>query len=175
MSYSQRGRMDEQRCTLSPVKTGQNKNAAKGWDRRQILSACMGPLVNWLLIVWTLLLTGSVHEEVSHRSDKKQRQFPDDLRVSLPRLNDQVLDSKWWRILYIHRWCDEFCAKCGLFPQQPGIIGRHSSAPQIAVTESTPDRNRKLLLVPVNQLQVPSQYDCSSSVKVCPTVSSWLL
>lgn len=128
----------------------------------------MDPLVNWLLIVYTLLLTGSVHEEVSHRSDSKQRQYPDDLRVSLPRLNCQVLDSKWWKTLYIHWWCDEFYPKCGLFPQEPEIIGRHGSAPQIAVTESTPDRNRKLLLAPVNKLQVPSQYDCS--VKVCPTL-----
>ena len=30
VSYSQRGRMDEQRCSLSPVKTGQNKTTPVG-------------------------------------------------------------------------------------------------------------------------------------------------
>lgn len=88
-----------------------------------------------------------------------------------------------WCTVHTQRWCDEFYPKCGFFPQEPGIIGRHGSAPQIAVTESTPDRNRKLLLAPVNQLQVPSQYDCSSSVKVCPILlchygclnNGWLL
>ncbi|XP_045888004.1 integrator complex subunit 3 homolog isoform X1 [Micropterus dolomieu] len=38
-------------------------------------------------------------------------------------------------------------------------------SPNISVTESTPDRNRKLLLVPANQLQVPSQRDRSNFIK----------
>lgn len=51
------------------------------------------------------------------------------------------------------------------FSQEPGRDNDHGSAPQISVTESTPDTNRKLVL-PANQLQVPSQRDCSNSVKV---------
>ncbi|XP_023260078.1 Purkinje cell protein 2 homolog [Seriola lalandi dorsalis] len=106
MSFTQRGRMDEQRCTLSPVKTAQIKT------------------------------TGSNHELSSHTSDNKQGQRLDDLKVSLPGFNSKG----------------------------PQSDNHHGSAPQISVTESTPDRNRKVLL-PANQLQVPSQSDCSNSIK----------
>lgn len=41
MSYSQRGRMDEQRCVLSPVKTGQTKNTSEGWDKRHKDTICI--------------------------------------------------------------------------------------------------------------------------------------
>lgn len=58
-------------------------------------------------------------------------------------------------------------SKCDLFPQEPGMNNHHGSAPQISVTESTPDSNRKLLSIPASQLQVPSQHDCSNSRKVC--------
>ncbi|XP_071328266.1 cyclin-dependent kinase 12 [Trachinotus anak] len=106
LSFSQRGRMDEQRCTLSPVKTVQVKT------------------------------TGSNYQLSSHTLDNKQRQHLDNLKVSLPGFNYQ----------------------------DPRSDNHHGSAPQISVTESTPDRNRKLLL-PANQLQVPSQRDCSNSTK----------
>ncbi|XP_040919561.1 uncharacterized protein LOC121199128 [Toxotes jaculatrix] len=101
MSLSQRGRMDEQRCTLGPVKTAQIKTTPAGSD----------------------------HE------NNKQGQRPDDFKLSLPGFN-----------------------------QEPRSDSHHGSAPQISVIESTPDRNRKLLL-PANQLKVPSQLDGSSSVK----------
>lgn len=38
MSYAQRGRMDEQRCSLNPVKTGQIKTTPAGWDSRSALN-----------------------------------------------------------------------------------------------------------------------------------------
>ncbi|KAK9535246.1 hypothetical protein VZT92_007640 [Zoarces viviparus] len=87
MSYSQRGRMEEQCCSLSPVKTGQIKTTPAGSNY------------------------GGKHL--------------DGLQVSLPGFNYQDLRSN----------------------------NHHGSAPQISVTESTPVRNRKHLLVPGNQLQ----------------------
>lgn len=63
----------------------------------------------------------------------------------------------WWILT-------EVCSNCDLFSQEPGSNKHHGSAPQISVTESSPDRNRKVLLVPANQLQVPSQGE--NSVKV---------
>ncbi|XP_036944642.1 uncharacterized protein LOC119013859 isoform X2 [Acanthopagrus latus] len=107
MSYSQRGRMEEQRCALSPVKTRQVKN------------------------------TGPHCEEFSNTLNNKQEQHHDTLRLSLPGFNYQ----------------------------EPGMNNHHGSAPQISVTESTPDSNRKLLSIPASQLQVPSQHDCSNSRK----------
>ncbi|KAA8585241.1 hypothetical protein FQN60_003935 [Etheostoma spectabile] len=80
ISDSQRGRMNEQRCSLSPVKTRQIKTTPPGSNY------------------------GGQHLN--------------ELRVSLPGLNYQ----------------------------EPWSTNHHSSAPQISVTESTPDRNRKLLL-----------------------------
>ncbi|KAE8283322.1 Syntaxin-binding protein 2 Protein unc-18-like protein 2 [Larimichthys crocea] len=71
----------------------------------------------------------SHHEEFSHNLDNKKGQHLHDPRVSLPGFNHQ----------------------------EPGSNKHHGSAPQISVTESSPDRNRKVLLVPANQLQVPSQ------------------
>ncbi|XP_039978790.1 uncharacterized protein LOC120787159 [Xiphias gladius] len=97
MSFSQRGRMDEQRCTLGPVKTAELKTTP----------------------------AGSNHEELCHSLDNKQGESLDNLK-------------------------------------EPGRDNDHGSAPQISVTESTPDTNRKLVL-PANQLQVPSQRDCSNS------------
>ncbi|KAI3359184.1 hypothetical protein L3Q82_002709 [Scortum barcoo] len=110
MSCSQRGRMDEQCCSLSPVKTSQTT------------------------------LAGLDCDESSHTLYNKQGQHLDYLRVSLPGFNYQ----------------------------EPGSNNHHGSAPQISVTESTPDRNRKLLVAPIHQLHVPSQHDCSSSIKTEP-------
>ncbi|XP_074512479.1 uncharacterized protein LOC141780917 [Sebastes fasciatus] len=87
MSYAQRGRMDEQRCSLNPVKTGQIKTTPAGSNYGQHLD--------------------------------------DTLRVSLPGFNYQ----------------------------EPGSNNHHGSAPQISVTECTPDTHRKLLVVPHNQGQ----------------------
>ncbi|XP_044037677.1 uncharacterized protein LOC122869107 isoform X2 [Siniperca chuatsi] len=109
MSFSQRGQMDEQRCALSPVKTGQIKTTP----------------------------AGSSNEAFSHNVDNKQGKHLDKLQVSLPGFNYQ----------------------------EPGSNNHHGSAPHISLTESTPDRNRKVLLVPANQLQVSSQRDCSDSIK----------
>lgn len=50
--------------------------------------------------------------------------------------------------------------------QEPGIHSHHGSAPHISVTESTPERNRRLLSVPANHLQVPTQQQHSSSIEV---------
>ncbi|AWP19087.1 putative G-protein-signaling modulator 2-like [Scophthalmus maximus] len=61
MSLSQRGRMDEQRCTLSPARTAKIKATP----------------------------TGSNCEEFSHTQDSKQGQSLNDLKVSLPGLNYQ--------------------------------------------------------------------------------------
>nr|XP_061838035.1 uncharacterized protein LOC133620489 isoform X1 [Nerophis lumbriciformis] len=44
----------------------------------------------------------------------------------------------------------------------------HGSAPQISLTESTPDMNRKLLLLPGNQLQVPGEQDHANTVIAQP-------
>ncbi|XP_051245234.1 sialidase isoform X2 [Dicentrarchus labrax] len=104
ISSSQCGRMDEQRCVLSPVKK-QVKNTP----------------------------AGSNNEEFSHTLDDKQGQH---LCVSLPGLN-----------------------------YQEPLSDHHGSAPEISVTESTPDTNRKHLFVPVNQLQVPPQRDHSNTIK----------
>ncbi|XP_049924797.1 uncharacterized protein LOC126405214 isoform X1 [Epinephelus moara] len=49
--------------------------------------------------------------------------------------------------------------------QEPGSHNHHGSAPQISLTESTPDRNRKLLFIPDNQLQVPSEPEHSKSIE----------
>ncbi|CAJ1075271.1 uncharacterized protein LOC120574510 isoform X1 [Xyrichtys novacula] len=50
-----------------------------------------------------------------------------------------------------------------LKPESPAMEFRgqahHSSAPQISVTESTPERSRKFLPTPVSQLYVPSQHN----------------
>ncbi|XP_067427063.1 uncharacterized protein [Thunnus thynnus] len=98
MSYSQRGRMDDQCCALNPSKTSQTKTSPTGSDNKNFLST----------------------------SDNMQGRFND---------------------------------------QEPGSNNHHGSAPQISVTESTPDMNRKLLSVPDNQLQVPPQRDRSNSIK----------
>ncbi|XP_061568590.1 uncharacterized protein LOC133422590 [Cololabis saira] len=92
IGYSQRERMDEQRCSLAPVKVS----------------------------------TGSSSEMLCHTSDKKHGHH-----VEL---------------------------------QEPGSNNHHGSAPQISVVQSTPDRNRKHLLIPDNQLQTP-QRDRSNSFK----------
>ncbi|XP_028268831.1 uncharacterized protein LOC114440541 [Parambassis ranga] len=97
MSHSQRGRIEEQCCTLSPVKTAQIKTTD--------------------------------NEKVIHNSDHN-------LRVSLPGFNYQ----------------------------EPERNNHHGSAPQISLTECTPDRNRKLLSVPANQLQVSCQRNRSNSI-----------
>ncbi|XP_020496541.3 uncharacterized protein [Labrus bergylta] len=99
MSYSQRGRMEEQRCALGPVTTLQIKATTTGLNT--------------------------------------EKQNFDDLQAPLPGFNNQGL----------------------------GGHNHHGSTPQISVIESTPDRNRKLLLAPVNQLQVPSQQDLSNSIQ----------
>ncbi|XP_054615723.1 uncharacterized protein LOC129171266 isoform X2 [Dunckerocampus dactyliophorus] len=44
-------------------------------------------------------------------------------------------------------------------------FSHHGSAPQISVTESTPDMNRKPLLLPGNQLQVPLEQAYATSIK----------
>ncbi|XP_029996201.1 uncharacterized protein LOC115423499 [Sphaeramia orbicularis] len=49
--------------------------------------------------------------------------------------------------------------------QEPGFNNHHGSAPQISVTESTPDRSRKLLSVTTQQLHVPPEHECSSSIQ----------
>lgn len=54
-----------------------------------------------------------------------------------------------------------------MFSQEPERNNHHCSAPQISLTESTPDRNRKLLSVPGNQLQVSCQHNHSFSINVC--------
>ncbi|XP_077382672.1 uncharacterized protein LOC144022076 [Festucalex cinctus] len=41
----------------------------------------------------------------------------------------------------------------------------HGSAPQISVTQSTPDMNKRLLLLPGNQLQIPIEQDHVNSIK----------
>ncbi len=41
MSSSQRGRMDEQRCSLSPVKTGPIKTTPAGWEDRPKDTICI--------------------------------------------------------------------------------------------------------------------------------------
>ncbi|XP_077411729.1 uncharacterized protein LOC144042710 isoform X2 [Vanacampus margaritifer] len=41
----------------------------------------------------------------------------------------------------------------------------HNSAPQISVTQSTPDMNRRLLLLPGNQLQIPIEQAHVNSIK----------
>ncbi|XP_035035710.1 uncharacterized protein LOC118122894 isoform X2 [Hippoglossus stenolepis] len=61
MSLSQRGRMDEQRCTLSPAKAAQIKTTP----------------------------AGSNHKEISHTLDNKQGQCLDNLKVSLSGINYQ--------------------------------------------------------------------------------------
>ncbi|KAM7387145.1 hypothetical protein PAMA_009658 [Pampus argenteus] len=108
LSYSQRGRMDDQCCALSPSKTAQIKTSPSDSNSKNSL----------------------------HTSDDMQGRF-NDQRVSLPGLNYQ----------------------------EPRSNNHHGSSPQISLTESTPDTNRKLLLVPANQLQVPPQRDRSSSIK----------
>lgn len=105
MSYSQRGRMDGQCCTLSPAKI-------------------------------ETTFAGSKDERSSHTSDNKQGQYVNS-HLSLPGFNYQ----------------------------ESGRNDHHVSAPHISVTESTPDRNRKHLSVPVDQLQVPSQRERSNSIK----------
>ncbi|XP_030591061.1 uncharacterized protein LOC115784108 [Archocentrus centrarchus] len=105
MSYSKRGRMDEQCCSLSPAKMHTTP-------------------------------AGSKDERSSHTLVKKQGQYLDP-HLSLPGFNYQ----------------------------ETGCNNHHASAPHISVTESRPDRNRKHLSVPVNQLQVPSQRECSNSIK----------
>ncbi|XP_057673620.1 uncharacterized protein LOC130904694 isoform X2 [Corythoichthys intestinalis] len=49
--------------------------------------------------------------------------------------------------------------------QEARVFQHHGSAPQISVTQSTPDFNRRLLLLPSNQLQVPIEQARSNSVK----------
>ncbi|XP_075894651.1 uncharacterized protein LOC142896692 [Nelusetta ayraudi] len=49
--------------------------------------------------------------------------------------------------------------------QEPGIPSHHGSAPHISVTESTPERNRRLLSAPANHLQVPTQQQHSSPIE----------
>nr|XP_057906254.1 uncharacterized protein LOC131103755 [Doryrhamphus excisus] len=44
-------------------------------------------------------------------------------------------------------------------------FSHHGSAPQISLTESTPDMNRKLVLLPGNQLQVPLEQAYATSIK----------
>ncbi|XP_053299268.1 uncharacterized protein LOC128458456 [Pleuronectes platessa] len=107
MSLSGRGRMDEQRCTLSPAKTAQIKTTP----------------------------AGSNHKEFSHTLDNKQGQCLDNLKFSLAGINDQ----------------------------KP-LSDQNDSAPHISVTESTPDRHRKLQS-PVHQLDVPPQRDRSNTIK----------
>nr|XP_020465929.1 Purkinje cell protein 2 homolog isoform X2 [Monopterus albus] len=77
---------------------------------------------------------GSNCEESFHALDNNQGQYTDDLQVSLPGFNYQEPRSN-----------------------------RHHGSDE-AVPESTSDRNRKLLLGPSNQLQVPSQHDHSHSI-----------
>ncbi|XP_077475599.1 uncharacterized protein LOC144088800 isoform X2 [Stigmatopora argus] len=48
---------------------------------------------------------------------------------------------------------------------QAGASGHHGSAPQISVTQSTPDPKRKLLLSPGNRLRVPIEPGHDHSVK----------
>ncbi|XP_047426986.1 uncharacterized protein LOC124997373 isoform X2 [Mugil cephalus] len=108
LSRSQRGRMDEQCCTLSPAKTAQIKTTP----------------------------TDSSKEKSSHNSDRKNGQHLDP-RVSLPGFNYQ----------------------------EPGSNNHHGSAPQISLTESTPERNRRLLGVPGHELPVPSDRARSNSIK----------
>lgn len=67
MSCSQRGRLDEQRCTLSPAKTGQIKKTA--------------PL-----------------DDLSQTVDRKQGQRFEEMRLTLPGLNNQVLDFRLLRM-----------------------------------------------------------------------------
>ncbi|CAK6978330.1 uncharacterized protein LOC121884410 [Scomber scombrus] len=98
LSYSQRGRMDDQSCALSPSKTAQTKTSPTGSNNKNFLN---------------------------------------------------TLDN-------MQGWRD-----C----QEPRSNDLHGSAPQISVTESTPDMSRRLLTVPANQLQVPVQRDRSNSVK----------
>ncbi|KAK1878175.1 Tyrosine-protein kinase BAZ1B [Dissostichus eleginoides] len=99
MSYSQRGRMDEQRCSLSPLKTEPVKTTAPGSN------------------------FGGQHLV--------------ELGMSLPGFNLQA----------------------------PRNNNHHGSAPQISLTESTPDLNRKILFTPDNQLQVNCQRERSASIK----------
>ncbi|XP_069380658.1 uncharacterized protein [Paralichthys olivaceus] len=104
MSHSQRGRMDEQRCSLSPVKTAQIKTSP----------------------------AGSNHKESSHTLGNKQGRCLDDMKVSLSG-------------------------------QKP-LSDHPDFRPHISVTESTPDRHRKLQS-PVDQLDVPPQRDRSNTIK----------
>ncbi|KAL3053579.1 hypothetical protein OYC64_005995 [Pagothenia borchgrevinki] len=99
MSYSQRGRMDEQRCSLSPLITEPVKTTAPGSN------------------------FGGQHLV--------------ELGMSLPGFNLQA----------------------------PRNNNHRGSAPQISLTESTPDLNRKILFTPDNQLQVNCQRERSASIK----------
>ncbi|XP_058508866.1 uncharacterized protein LOC131475060 [Solea solea] len=77
---------------------------------------------------------GLNNEEPPHTFDKMQGQSPGDMNLSWPGLNYQKL----------------------------GHDDHRGSTPHISVTESTPDRTRKLQ-VPITKLQVPSQ--CDNSLK----------
>lgn len=65
----------------------------------------------------------------------------------------------WWINEWNLPWTATVC-------QEPGIPSHHGSAPHISVTESTPERNRRLLSVPANILQVPTQQQHSSPIEV---------
>ncbi|KAK5913907.1 hypothetical protein CgunFtcFv8_008391 [Champsocephalus gunnari] len=99
MSYTQRGRMDEQRCSLSPLKMEPVKTTAP-----------------------------ESHFGGEHLVE---------LGMSLPGFNLQALINN----------------------------NHHGSAPQISLTESTPNLNRKILFTPDNQLQVNCQRERSASIK----------
>lgn len=159
--------MDEQRCALSPVITRHTNNMPDGKNE-----ACKP--TNW---VGEKKSFSGGHVDcghfqlttvLSHSRKHTARGWPasDGSKVQLSGNGSQLATSHllWWINEWNLPWTATVC-------QEPGIPSHHGSAPHISVTESTPERNRRLLSVPANHLQVPTQQQHSSSIEV--PMCSW--
>lgn len=102
----------------------------------------------------------------SRKQTARGRPTSDGSKVQLSGNGSPLATSHllWWINDWNLPWTATVC-------QEPGIPSHHGSAPHISVTESTPERNKRLLSIPANHLQVPTQQQPSSSVEV--PMCSW--
>ncbi|KAM3598409.1 uncharacterized protein V6R79_017647 [Siganus canaliculatus] len=149
MSYSQRGRMEEQRCSLSPVRKPQVSNTSAGWDDAMhktynaynITIACVLLKSDYCCTFAAYRFRVTL---LGQQSDTPQCSSGTRLQIVKQRIHLHRIYTVIYSAVY---------SKYHLFSQEPA---HHGSAPQISVIESTPDQNRKHLLVPTNQLQTES-------------------
>lgn len=91
MNYSQRGRMEEQRCALSPVITRQTIMMPNGMRHAELQTGGKG-FSSWHLDLWSFFRANKQFSiTVANRQDM------DDMQMTVPSFNSQVMEVLWQR------------------------------------------------------------------------------